>query len=103
MTLICVTLHDGDDWNDHMALLDFGFASYHMETAVSAGQVLASVLVRGGTSKTVTLAAKEDLRYPVADGERLTVEACVPVLYGIEPYAAVTEKRREAMKEAGIS
>ena len=79
MTLICVTLHDGDDWNDHMALLDFGFASYHMETAVSAGQVLASVLVRGGTSKTVTLAAKEDLRYPVADGERLTVEACVPV------------------------
>ena len=79
MTLICVTLSDGDDWNDHMALLDFGFASYHMETAVSAGQVLASVLVRGGTSKTVTLAAKEDLRYPVADGERLTVEACVPV------------------------
>ena len=79
MTLICVTLHDGDDWNDHMALLDFGFASYHMETAVSAGQVLASVLVRGGTSKTVTLAAKEDLRYPIADGERLTVEVCVPV------------------------
>ena len=79
MTLICVTLHDGDDWNDHMALLDFGFASYHMETAVSAGQVLASVLVRGGTSKTVTLAAKENLRYPVADGERLTVEVCVPV------------------------
>ena len=79
MTLICVTLHDGDDWNDHMALLDFGFASYHMETAVSAGQVLASVLVRGGTSKTVTLAAKEDLRYPVADGERLTVEVNVPV------------------------
>ena len=77
MTLICVTLHDGDDWNDHMALLDFGFASYHM--AVSAGQVLASVLVRGGTSKTVMLAAKEDLRYPVADGERLTVEVNVPV------------------------
>lgn len=79
MTLICVTLHDGDDWNDHMALLDYGFDTYHVETAASAGQILASVIVLGGTSKAVTLAAKENLRYPVADGERLTVEVHVPV------------------------
>ncbi|WP_290155586.1 hypothetical protein, partial [uncultured Dubosiella sp.] len=24
-TLICVTLNDGDDWNDHAKLLDYGF------------------------------------------------------------------------------
>ena len=34
MTLVCATLNDGNDWNDHMTLLDYGFANYHMETAV---------------------------------------------------------------------
>ena len=27
-TLICVTLNDGDDWNDHRKLLDYGFRTY---------------------------------------------------------------------------
>ena len=27
-TLICVTLNDGDDWNDHCKLLDYGFQTY---------------------------------------------------------------------------
>ena len=79
MTLVCVTLNDRDDWNDHMALLDYGFANYRMETAVSAGQTLASVLVRGGSSKTVALAADRELRYPVSGEERLTVKVHVPV------------------------
>lgn len=32
MTLVCVTLNDGDDWNDHMNLIDYGFANYRLET-----------------------------------------------------------------------
>lgn len=79
MTLVCVTLNDGDDWNDHMALLDYGFANYRMETAVSAGQVLASTAVRCGTAPNVPLAAAEDLRYPLTGDERLTVSAKVPL------------------------
>ena len=79
MTLVCATLNDGNDWNDHMALLDYGFANYHMETAAPAGRVLASALVREGTAVTVPLAAAEDLRYPITDDEQLTVVARVPL------------------------
>ena len=79
MTLVCSTLHDGDDWNDHMALLDYGFANYHLETAVPAGRVLASVLVREGTEVSVPLAASEDLCYPLTGDETLKVVARVPL------------------------
>ena len=79
MTLVCATLNDGDDWNDHMALLDYGFANYHMETAVPAGQVLASVLVQGGTAVSIPLAASEDLSYPLTGEESLKVVARVPL------------------------
>ena len=79
LTLVCVTLCDGDDWNDHMALLDYGFANYHMETAVPAGRVLASVLVQGGTAVSVPLAASEDLCYPLTGEETLRVVARVPL------------------------
>jgi len=79
MTLVCVTLNDGDDWNDHMSLLDYGFANYHMETAVPAGRVLASTLVRDGTVVSIPLAASEDLRYPLTGDETLKVVARVPL------------------------
>ena len=79
MTLVCTTLNDGDDWNDHMALFDYGFANYRMETAVPAGRVVASVLVREGTVLTVPLAASEDLSYPLTGDETLKVVARVPL------------------------
>lgn len=79
MTLVCTTLNDGDDWNDHMSLLDYGFANYHMETAVPVGRVLASVLVQGGTAVSVPLAAAEDLCYPLTEEESLKVVARVPL------------------------
>lgn len=79
MTLVCATLNDGDDWNDHMALFDYGFAGYRMETAVPAGRVVASVLVQGGTAVSVPLAAAEDLCYPLTGEEKLKVVARVPL------------------------
>lgn len=79
MTLVCTTLNDGNDWNDHMALLDYGFANYRMETAVPAGRVLASVLVQGGTAVSVPLAASEDLSYPLTGEESLKVVARAPL------------------------
>ena len=79
MTLVCATLNDGDDWNDHAALLDYGFANYRMETAAPAGRVLASVLVQGGTAVSVPLAASEDLCYPLTGEESLKVVARAPL------------------------
>lgn len=79
MTLVCVTLNDGDDWNDHMALLDHGFANYRMEVAVPAGRFLSSTMVRGGTAAQIPLMAAEDLSYPLTGDESLTVVARAPV------------------------
>lgn len=79
MTLVCVTLNDGDDWNDHMKLLDYGFETYHLEIAVSRGQLLSSVLVWNGTIPTVPLIAAEDLSYPLTGDEKLTLVARTPV------------------------
>ena len=39
-TLICVTLNDPNDWDDHMALYDRGFSDYHLETVCRAGEPL---------------------------------------------------------------
>lgn len=79
MTLVCATLNDGDDWNDHEALLDYGFANYRLETAAPAGRVLASTLVREGTVVSVPLAAAENLCYPLIGEETLRVVARVPL------------------------
>ena len=79
MTLVCVTLCDGDDWNDHVSLLDYGFSVCRMETAAPAGRILASVQVRCGSSAQVPLMADRDLRYPLMGDERLTVVAETPV------------------------
>lgn len=37
MTLIAVTLHDRQDWKDHRALLDYGFAAWRKVTFAEAG------------------------------------------------------------------
>ena len=79
MTLVCVTLCDGDDWNDHVSLLDYGFSVCRMETAAPAGRILASVQVRCGSSAQVPLMADRELRYPLMGDERLTVVAETPV------------------------
>lgn len=80
MTLICVTLKDGDDWNDHMTLFDYGFANYHRETLVTAEQPLAQTMVVGGSKSNVLLVAECDLSYPVAEGEQLTLKITVPTV-----------------------
>ncbi len=37
-TLICVTANDPDDWKDHLALLDWGFAQYREEQVAVSGE-----------------------------------------------------------------
>ena len=79
MTLVCVTLSDGDDWNDHRALLDYGFGTYRRETAVTGGQIVSSVMVWNGSVPSVPLMAAADLCCPLTGDEALTVVARAPV------------------------
>lgn len=79
MTLVCVTLKDGNDWQDHMDLFDYGFGTYRMETVAAAGKVLASTSVSGGTQAKVKLMADGSLSYPVTEGEELSIRVKYPV------------------------
>ncbi|GIP58151.1 D-alanyl-D-alanine carboxypeptidase family protein [Paenibacillus sp. FSL W8-0186] len=45
--LAVVTLNDGDDWNDHQKLLDYGFANYPLKKIIEAGQPVENGLVTG--------------------------------------------------------
>lgn len=67
--LAAVTLNDGNDWNDHAKLLDYGFATYPLQQATAAGQAVDGYPF-------VTAAA---FSYPLAAGERLATEV---ELYG---------------------
>ena len=73
-TLICVTLNDGDDWNDHRKLLDYGFRTYPRQTLCRAGEVLGAVAVEGSLIPTMPVAAKGELGYPLKAGEQLVPE-----------------------------
>lgn len=45
--LAVVTLNDGDDWNDHQKLLDYGFANYSLKEIIEAGQPVKDEFVTG--------------------------------------------------------
>ncbi len=68
VTLIAVTLNAPDDWNDHAALLDYGFSALESVSFDGAdfsadlplvGSYRESLRVRGGTGGSVTLPKEE--------------------------------------------
>ena len=71
--LICVTVNAPDDWRDHKALLEKGFAGFDIRALVKKGQVLGVVQIAGGTAEGVRLLAGEDLSYPMAEDEGFSV------------------------------
>ena len=76
-TLIAVTLHAPDDWNDHRKLLDLGFSrvkSFTVQTEAFA------VVTAGGTADTVPVSAGENpvLGLTADEADRLTVSYNMP-------------------------
>lgn len=74
--LIVVTIRDGNDWQDHAALYDYGFSNYDREVAIRAGQYAFSLPTMDGES--VRLYVREDFSFELTSGERLTLCPCEP-------------------------
>ena len=74
MTLICVTLSDPDDWADHAALFDWGFSTYHMQSAVQAGEQVGWLSVEGSLVPMCPLVTEESLGAALKEGEVLETE-----------------------------
>ena len=69
-TLICVTLNDGDDWNDHRKLLDYGFQTYPRQVLCRDGEVTGAVAVEGSLIPTMPVVTQAELGYPLKEGEK---------------------------------
>ena len=69
MTLIVVTLNDGDDWKDHAALFDYGFSTWAGIDLAAKSEVVANVPVTGGLTPFVPVVAQEGIAYPFASEE----------------------------------
>lgn len=54
-----MTLNDGNDWNDHSALLDFGFNRFPLKTMIERGEKLQGY----------ELVAGLNFSYPFSPGE----------------------------------
>ncbi|ULO09269.1 D-alanyl-D-alanine carboxypeptidase [Paenibacillus sp. 19GGS1-52] len=58
--LVVVTLNDGDDWNDHASLLNFGFNHYPLKRLIERGDAVSGY----------TLVTGKDFAYPLGQGEQ---------------------------------
>lgn len=61
VTLVCVTLCDGDDWRDHRAMLDRGFELYENAPVCRKGEFSVSVPLVGGERAEVKCENRESL------------------------------------------
>lgn len=77
MTLICITLGDSDDWNDHMALYDWAFSTYE-RVPLSSLAALPRVPIVSGVLADVGVEAAEDVLVPVARAERPAASVELP-------------------------
>ena len=67
--IIVATIDDGDDWNDHAALLNEGFSRYQLQEIVSEGDFVGTVEVMGGENRKVEILAAEDFSFSLAPEE----------------------------------
>ncbi len=67
--LIAVTMNAPNDWQDHIQLLENGFAHYDVRQIVTKDDVLGYAEVAGGEYGTVPLLAADDFSFSLASDE----------------------------------
>lgn len=81
-TLVCVTLNDRDDWNDHKALFDYGFAQYPNRVLCTQGETFGSVPVTGSLLPGLPVVAAETVLFPLREEE--TLDVTIEIAHGLQ-------------------
>jgi len=68
--LICVTINDGNDWQDHQNLMEQGFSGYTVRQIVRNGDCLGRLPIISGEAEYVQLLADGDFSYALAQEEK---------------------------------
>lgn len=69
LTLICVTLNDRRDWDDHAALYEYGFSQRCLYRSPDSA-FCAEVPVVGGSTEVAVVMADQDFSFPVRTGDK---------------------------------
>lgn len=77
-TLIAVTLHDRNDWQDHTDLLDYGFANFARIQLARTGKLCRRAAVQGSLIPAVLVATEGDAFYPLKADDRITARWDLP-------------------------
>lgn len=77
MRLIAVTLSDGNDWEDHMALYDYGFSAF-ARGPLSAPEETYTLPVTGSLVRFVPVQPIACPSYPLAEGETVSAVPDLP-------------------------
>lgn len=77
-TLICVTLNDPNDWEDHEALFDYGFQNWYLHPLTRAGKTVRALPVTGSLIPQVEVVTAEDVCYPLGTHERVKATISLP-------------------------
>lgn len=76
LTLICVTLDDRNDWNDHIALYDYGFARYTLYRSEDSS-FCADVPCAGGMCDSVAVMGEKDAAFVTECGREKKIKRTV--------------------------
>jgi len=76
--LIAVTIRAPDDWNDHAAMLDYGFSAFETRTLAREGDLLGGAPVLGGDREAVRFAAAGTAEAMLRADEKPLVRICAP-------------------------
>lgn len=75
--LIAVTLNDGDDWDDHCSLYDYGFSLVEKQQLITAKNGFEVPLV-GGETDSITVYPDHDLTAVLSENQTVTRKVYLP-------------------------
>lgn len=77
LELVCVTLSDADDWDDHAALYDWAYGRFEA-VRFSAGEEISSVPVISGSEQALPVTPAQDVTVCVPRGACIRMECVLP-------------------------
>ena len=102
--LICATINDPDDWNDHKSLFEQGFSLYHEVTFCKFAEIFADLPVVGGELDSVTVTNLDPLSGLLRSDSPVTMVLELPsFLYAPVPGIEITEKDTYVLRRHGVS
>ncbi len=97
--LVAVTLNDGNDWQDHAAMLDYGFDNTESVCLLRKGDYLQTVTMRGGETDSCSAVCAEDLYITRVKGDTAKPE----IVYDISPTVDAPVEYGDVLGKVSVS